>query len=136
MALLDDWPDEAMEALSPTALRVATLTQHEAGRPALDVALGREAFYTPPSAPAHHAGRIEGSRRWATTTPASPHHGPAGLDIGAVSPAEIAVSVMAEMTRACGSRRGMKLPKEEEEGKRGAAPPRTPRYFKAERIGT
>jgi len=102
VSLVDDWPDEAMEALAPDRrTAVVTLTHDpKLDDPALDVALRSEAFYIAALGSRRtHAGRVE---RLAALghdeTAIARIHGPAGIDIGAVSPAEIALSVMAEMT--------------------------------------
>ncbi|MEZ5848688.1 MAG: XdhC family protein [Geminicoccaceae bacterium] len=97
-----DWPDEAMERFDPDRRSAIVALTHDPklDDPALDVALRSEAFYVAALGSRRtHAGRRErlaalghGEDRIARI------HGPAGLDIGAVSPAEIAISVMAEMT--------------------------------------
>jgi xanthine dehydrogenase accessory factor len=98
-----DWPDEALDALNPDArTAVVTLTHDpKLDDPALDLALRSEAFYIAAlGSKRTHAARLE---RLAALGHEPPElgriHGPAGLQIGAVSPAEIALSVMAEMTR-------------------------------------
>jgi xanthine dehydrogenase accessory factor len=98
-----DWPDEALEEIGPDArTAVITLTHDpKLDDPALDVALRSEAFYIAAlgSKRTHAARRerlIELGHEPATIDRI---HGPAGLPIGAVSPAEIALSVMAEMTQ-------------------------------------
>jgi xanthine dehydrogenase accessory factor len=98
-----DWPDEALEELAPDArTAVVTLTHDpKLDDPALDLALRAEAFYIAAlGSKRTHASRLE--RLGALGHDAvvlGRIHGPAGLAIGAVSPAEIALSVMAEMTR-------------------------------------
>ncbi len=99
-----DWPDEAMEALAPDRRTAIVALTHDPklDDPGLDVALRSEAFYIAALGSRRtHAGRLErlGALGHDAATLAR-IHGPAGLDIGAVSPAEIAVSIMAEMTRA------------------------------------
>ncbi|MEQ8967259.1 MAG: XdhC family protein [Azospirillaceae bacterium] len=102
VALSDDWPDEALEQLKPDhRTAVVTLTHDpKLDDPALDVALKSEAFYIAAlGSKKTHASRIErlveaGHDRAALDR----IHGPAGLSIGAVSPAEIAVAIMAQMT--------------------------------------
>lgn len=98
-----DWPDEALEALRPDArTAVVTLTHDpKLDDPALDVALRSDAFYIAALGSRRtHAARLE---RLAALghDPATMDriHGPAGLSLGAVSPAEIALAVMAEMTQ-------------------------------------
>ena len=68
--------------------------------PALDVALRTERFYIAALGSRRtHAGRQERLQALGHDEATIARiHGPAGLDIGAVSPAEIAISVMAEMT--------------------------------------
>jgi xanthine dehydrogenase accessory factor len=98
-----DWPDEAMQALAPDRRTAVVALTHDPklDDPGLDVALRSEAFYIAALGSRRtHAGRLErlaGLGHDAATL--ARIHGPAGLDIGAVSPAEIAVSVLAEMTR-------------------------------------
>jgi xanthine dehydrogenase accessory factor len=98
-----DWPDEALEELQPDArTAVVTLTHDpKLDDPALDLALRSEAFYIAAlGSKRTHATRLE--RLDALGHDAATLgriFGPAGLSIGAVSPAEIALSVMAEMTR-------------------------------------
>ena len=103
VALLDDWPDEAMEAFAPDRRSAIVTLTHDPklDDPALDVALKSEAFYVAALGSRRtHAGRVERLKELGHDDAAIARiHGPAGLDIGAVSPAEIAVSVMAEMTR-------------------------------------
>jgi xanthine dehydrogenase accessory factor len=98
-----DWPDEAMAELAPDArTAVVTLTHDpKLDDPALDVALRSEAFYVAAlGSQRTHAGRLERLVALGHDAAALARiHGPAGLSIGAVSPAEIALSVMAEMTR-------------------------------------
>jgi xanthine dehydrogenase accessory factor len=98
-----DWPDEALEVLKPDArTAVVTLTHDpKLDDPALDLTLRSDAFYIAAlGSKRTHAARLE---RLAALGQEPPElgriHGPAGLQIGAVSPAEIALSVMAEMTR-------------------------------------
>jgi xanthine dehydrogenase accessory factor len=98
-----DWPDEALIELGPDArTAVITLTHDpKLDDPALDVALRSDAFYIAAlGSKRTHAARLE---RLAALghDPATLGriYGPAGLPIGAVSPAEIALSVMAEMTQ-------------------------------------
>jgi len=102
--LIDEWPDEALEALAPDRrTAVVTLTHDpKLDDPALDVALKSQAFYVAALGSRRtHAGRRERlAARGHDDAALARIHGPAGLDIGAVSPAEIAVSVMAEMTAA------------------------------------
>jgi len=104
ITLLDDWPDEAMEAFAPDRRSAVVTLTHDPklDDPALDVALRSEAFYIAALGSRRtHAGRVERLRALGHGPDLIARiHGPAGLDIGAVSPAEIAISVLAEMTRA------------------------------------
>ncbi len=98
-----DWPDEALEALSIDArTAVVTLTHDpKLDDPALDVALRSPAFYIASLGSRRtHAARQERLKALGHGDEALQRiHGPAGLALGAVSPAEIAISVMAEMTQ-------------------------------------
>jgi xanthine dehydrogenase accessory factor len=102
--LRQDWPDEALEELRPDArTAVVTLTHDpKIDDPALDAALRTDAFYIAAlGSKRTHAARRErlvGLGHDAATLDRI--HGPAGLSLGAVSPAEIAIAVMAEMTQA------------------------------------
>ncbi len=99
-----DWPDEAMEALRPDRRTAVVALTHDPkiDDPGLDVALRSEAFYIAALGSRRtHAGRLERLQALGHDAATLARiHGPAGLDIGAVSPAEIAISIMAEMTRA------------------------------------
>lgn len=103
MALVDEWPDEAMEAFAPDRRSAVVTLTHDPklDDPALDVALKSEAFYIAALGSRRtHAGRVQRLQALGHDTETIARiYGPAGLDIGAVSPTEIAVSVMAEMTR-------------------------------------
>jgi xanthine dehydrogenase accessory factor len=98
-----DWPDEALEELKPDArTAIVTLTHDpKLDDPALDLALRSDAFYIAAlGSKRTHAARLERLAALGHEQPnLSRMHGPAGLAIGAVSPAEVALSVMAEMTQ-------------------------------------
>ncbi|MGP1396686.1 MAG: XdhC family protein [Inquilinaceae bacterium] len=99
-----DWPDEGLAALAPDRrTAVVTLTHDpKLDDPALDLALRSDAFYIAALGSTRtHAARLErlGALGHDRAT-LDRIHGPAGLSIGAVSPAEIAISILAEMTAA------------------------------------
>ncbi len=100
--LLDDWPDEAMTTLAPDSrTAVVTLTHDpKLDDPALEVALKSDAFYIACLGSRRtHARRLDRLRDAGFDDAALDRiHGPAGLAIGAVSPAEIALSILAELT--------------------------------------
>lgn len=100
--LVDDWPDEAMQALAPDGrTAVVTLTHDpKLDDPALEVALRSDAFYIACLGSRRtHARRLERLRALGFDDATLARiHGPAGLPIGAVSPAEIALSILAELT--------------------------------------
>lgn len=102
--LSTDWPDEALAALKPdTRTAIVTLTHDpKLDDPALVVALRSSAFYVGAlGSRKTHATRVERLLGHGfTDTDIARIHGPAGLDIGAKSPAEIAISVLAELTAA------------------------------------
>lgn len=104
VAMTTEWPDDAMAALAPDRRTAVVALTHDPklDDPGLDVALKSEAFYIAALGSRRtHAGRLERLRALGHEEAALARiHGPAGLDIGAVSPAEIAISVLAEMTRA------------------------------------
>ena len=98
------WPDDALQALAPDArTAIVTLTHDpKIDDPALEVALRTNAFYIGSLGSRRtHAKRIE--RLTAAGFDADTLariHAPVGLDIGARSPAEIAVSALAQVTEA------------------------------------
>lgn len=102
VTLTHDWPDEAMDKIGLDArTAVVTLTHDpKIDDPALERALRSDCFYIGclGSTRTHKArlGRLSelgfGEKDFARI------HGPVGLDIGAQSPAEIAVSIVAEVT--------------------------------------
>ncbi len=101
--ILADWPDEAMAALAPDArTAVVTLTHDpKLDDPAIRIALAAPVFYLGCLGSTRtHARRVErlGAEGFDAGAIAR-IHAPVGLDIGAKSPAEIAVSIMAEITR-------------------------------------
>jgi len=101
--LTTDWPDEALERLKPDhRSAIVTLTHDpKLDDPALAVALRSECFYIGAlGSKRTHAARLRrltelgfGERDFARI------RGPIGLPIGAVSQAEIAISILAEMTQ-------------------------------------
>ncbi|ABS64563.1 protein of unknown function DUF182 [Parvibaculum lavamentivorans DS-1] len=102
MALVTDWPDEAMAALAPDArTAIVTLTHDpKLDDPALVAALRSPAFYIGAlGSKKTHAARVARlTEAGFTEEEIARIHGPVGLAIGAKSPAEIAISIMAQIT--------------------------------------
>ena len=102
VALNDAWPGEALEALAPDArTAIVTLTHDpKLDDPALHVALRSEAFYVGSlgSRKTHGARLARLDEAGFDAAAKARIHGPIGLDIGAKSPAEIAVAILAQVT--------------------------------------
>lgn len=102
-AVLDDWPDQAMARLAPDGrTAVVTLTHDpKLDDPALAAALRSGAFYAGClGSKRTHAKRVERlAAQGFTAEEIARLHAPVGLDIGARNPAEIAVSIMAQITQ-------------------------------------
>jgi len=100
--LRHDWPDEAMAALAPdTRTAVVTLTHDpKLDDPALQAALKSPAFYIGAlGSKKTHAARLARLKEAGfEDIDIARIHGPVGLSIGAKSPAEIAISIMAQIT--------------------------------------
>lgn len=101
--LIDAWPDEALAGLGLDArTAVVTLTHDpKLDDPAILAALQSEAFYLGClGSPRTHAKRVERLQA-AGVAPdrIAAIHAPVGLDIGARSPAEIAVAILAEIVQ-------------------------------------
>ncbi len=101
--ILDGWPDEALGALGLDARTAVVTLTHDSklDDPAIECALGSDVFYLGClGSKRTHAKRIErlGAKGFQEDDMAR-IHGPVGLNIGAKSPAEIAVSIMAEITQ-------------------------------------
>ncbi len=99
-----EWPDEAMERLKPDRASAVVALTHDPkiDDPALAAALRSDAFYIGAlGSRRNHERRLQ---RLASEHGFGPEqlariHGPIGLNIGAVSQAEIAVSIIAEITQ-------------------------------------
>lgn len=101
-ALSHDWPDEALAKTPLTSRSAVVALTHDPklDDPALVAALTSPAFYIGAlGSRTTHARRLERltSQGFADSDTAR-IHGPIGLDIGARSPAEIAVAILGEMT--------------------------------------
>ena len=100
--LSHEWPDEALAAkpLTPRSAVVALTHDPKLDDPALTVALRSPCFYIGAlGSKQTHARRLERLREAGfTDAELARIHGPIGLKIGAKSVAEIAVSVLGEMT--------------------------------------
>jgi xanthine dehydrogenase accessory factor len=101
--LVMEWPDEALDRLRPDRGSAVLALTHDPklDDPALAAALRSECFYIGAlGSRRNHAGRCArlkelgfGDKDLARI------HGPIGLAIGAISPAEVAISIAAEMTQ-------------------------------------
>ena len=100
--VLDDWPDEALAALVPDArTAIVTLTHDpKLDDPAIRLAIRSPAFYLGClGSKKTHAKRVERLQAAGfSAEEISRIHAPVGLDIGAKTPAEIAVSIMGQIT--------------------------------------
>lgn len=104
VALIAEWPDEALQSVpldSYTAF-IALTHDPKIDDPGLIAALRSDCFYIGAlGSRKTHGKRIERLGEAGFDTEAlSRIHAPIGLDIGAVSPAEIALSVLAEIVSA------------------------------------
>ena len=102
VGVVTDWPDVAMQNLAPDArTAIVTLTHDpKLDDPALQVALTSPAFYIGSlGSKKTQQGRYERLVELGFSEEQQARiHGPIGLNIGAKSPAEIAISIMAEIT--------------------------------------
>lgn len=103
-----DWPDEALESMALDArTAVVTLTHDpKLDDAALAVALKSEVFFIGClGSRKTHGARLERLRQAGFSEESLARiHGPVGLDIGARSAAEIALSVLAQMTQVLNGR--------------------------------
>jgi xanthine dehydrogenase accessory factor len=104
VSVSQDWPDEAMDALVPDVrTAVVTLTHDpKLDDPALDRALKSPAFYIGALGSRRtHARRVARLKELGHSDDAIARiKGPVGLDLGAVTAPEIAVSILAEFVAA------------------------------------
>ncbi|MDZ5648533.1 XdhC family protein [Nitrospirillum sp. BR 11828] len=102
ITLVREWPDDAVAALAPDRRTAVVTLTHDAklDEPALRAALESDAFFIGAlGSRKTHQRRLD---RMADFGPTALEriHGPVGLDIGALTPAEIAVSILAQVTLA------------------------------------
>jgi xanthine dehydrogenase accessory factor len=98
--VIAEWPDTALPPLNVDRYTAFVALTHDPkiDDPALLHALSRDCFYIGALGSwKTHARRIERLKEQ-TNADLSRIHAPIGLDIGAVSPAEIAVAIMAQIT--------------------------------------
>ena len=111
--LIAEWPDEALPPLNIDHYTAFVAVTHDPkiDDPALLHAFAKDCFYIGAlGSRKTHAKRAERLRaQGASEADIARIHAPIGLDIGAVSPSEIAVSIMAEITAV------LRLPPKEKE---------------------
>lgn len=99
--ILHDWPDEAMTALRPDMRTAVVTLTHDTklDDPAILAALASDCFYLGCLGSTRtHAKRLERLRAAGVAeSQIARIHAPVGLNIGAATPAEIAVSVLAQI---------------------------------------
>jgi xanthine dehydrogenase accessory factor len=99
---VDAWPDEAMDEIGLDARTgVITLTHDpKMDNPALERAIQSDAFYIGAlgSTRTHAKRRVHLEQAGFTAPQIDRIHAPIGADIGSKTPAEIAISIMAELT--------------------------------------
>lgn len=100
--ILNDYPDEALPALAPDVRTAVVTLSHDPkiDDPAIEAALASDCFYLGCLGSTRtHAKRVERLKaRGMSDAAIARIHAPVGLDVGARSPAEIAVSVLAQIT--------------------------------------
>ncbi|MDF1715583.1 MAG: XdhC family protein [Antarcticimicrobium sp.] len=110
VTLMHDWPDEAVAHLGLDARTALVLLTHDPklDDPALEAGLRAACFYIGALGSTRtHAKRVERmTAEGFTEAEIGRIHGPVGLDIGAAGPAEIAVSILAQMTAVLRGRAG------------------------------
>lgn len=101
--ILNDWPDDAVQGLGLDSRTALVLLSHDPkiDDPAIEQALAADVFYIGAlGSKRTHAGRVKRLQdKGFTEAQIARIHGPVGLDIGAASPAEIAVAIIAECTQ-------------------------------------
>ena len=114
--LIAEWPDVALPPLKIDRYTAFVALTHDPkiDDPALIHALERECFYIGAlGSRKTHARRLDRLRDVGLSEQALARiHAPIGLDIGAISPAEIAVSIIAEITAALRLESGDKKPRQ------------------------
>ncbi|MEO0936949.1 MAG: XdhC family protein [Pseudomonadota bacterium] len=99
--ILEDWPDEALEGYGLDARTALVLLTHDPklDDPALHIALRSGAFYIGALGSTRtHAKRVARLKAAGFSDEEIARiHAPVGLDLGAASPQEIAVSILAQM---------------------------------------
>jgi xanthine dehydrogenase accessory factor len=100
--VIAEWPDQALPPLGIDRYTAFVALTHDpkVDDPALMHALSRDCFYIGAlGSRKTHARRVDRLKQQGLTEgDISRIHAPVGLDIGAVSPAEIAVAIMAQIT--------------------------------------
>jgi xanthine dehydrogenase accessory factor len=101
--MTSEWPDEALERLKPDRGSAVVALTHDPklDDPALAAALRSDCFYIGAlGSRRNHAGRCARLKEQGfTDSDVARIRGPVGLSIGAISPAEVAISIVAQMTQ-------------------------------------
>ena len=101
--IIEDWPDVALATLAPDGRTAVVTLTHDTklDDPAILTALGSSCFYLGCLGSTRtHAKRLDRLRAAGVSEAAIARiHAPVGLDIGAKTPAEIAVSILAQITQ-------------------------------------
>ena len=102
--ILNTWPQDVMDKLSLSSRTAVVTLSHDPkiDEPALAAALGSDAFYIGAlGSKRNHAGRLERLNALGfDSTTLKRIAGPVGLNLGGRAPAEIAVSILAQIIQA------------------------------------